>query len=164
MYYILDASCLIYLGKLKILDKLNNLDGKKFIPADVYKEVIEKGFKRGEPEADYIKELIEKKYFVLKEPEKIIKGDYQIDEADIKVISLALEIDAIAVIDDKKLRKIAELYNIKHHGTIYLIILLTSKKIITKNEAIDCIDKMIGLGFYLSVEKYKEIISIIEKL
>ena len=139
------------------------MEGKKYISESVYKEVVEKGLEREEPEVDYIRNLVEEKYFTILKPKELIEEIYPLTEADREVISLALKINATAIIDEEKARQIAELKNIEYHGTLYLIILLVSKKIITKKEALNCIDKMIKSGFYISAELYGETFKLIDK-
>ena len=158
MNFVLDSSCLIYLGKIKILEKLKMIEGNKYVPQEVYNEVIQKGLEREEPEVNYIRSLIEKKELIVKNPEKKLENPGKLSGADIDVISLAKEINAIPIIDDDEARVVAEFYDLDYHGSIYMIIILVNKKIITKKEALAYIDEMTSLGFYLSNKIYKEII------
>src|SRR3989344_8977378 len=158
MNFVLDSSCLIYLGKLKILEKLKVIEGNKYIPEEVFNEVIRKGFLRGESEVKYIEDLIGKKELIIKNPKERLENSGKLSLADIDVISLAKEIKATPIIDDEEASLLAEFYGVDCHGSIYLLILLANKKAISKKEALNCIDKMITLGFYLSNEIYKEVI------
>ena len=157
MNFVLDSSCLIYLGKLKILEKLRLIEGNKYIPQEVFNEVVQKGFKRGDPEVKYIEDLIERQELIIKNPKEGLKNTGKLSPADIDVISLAKEIKAIPIIDDEEARLFAEFHEIDYHGSIYLLIILVNKKELSKKEALDYIDEMILLGFYLSTEIYKEI-------
>ena len=162
MNCIIDSSSLIYFGKIKLLEKLIKLKGEKIIPKRVYDEVILKGIERDEPEVNYINELIKNKVFNVEEA-KIIREFELLSGADSEVIELAKEKNSMAIIDDSYAKSIADSLNIKCHGSVYLILKLIEQEVITKEEAINYIDKMIEFGFYLSVTKYKEIVNIIEK-
>lgn len=163
MRYVFDSSSLIYLGKLKLLEKVGKLNGKMFIPRNVYKEVVTKGFERGDPEALYLDKLIKNNVFVVKSAASSSFASIQfLSEADKEVLGLSKAIKSIAVIDETYAKRIAKIYGIKCHGTIYMLLKLMENKLMTKKEVIDCIDRMIRLGFYLSAENYREIIDIIE--
>lgn len=164
MSYVFDSSGLIYLGKLRILNKVAKLEGKKFIPKGVYKEVIARGFERKEPEARYINELIKRKFFLVKKPRTAIEAIPFLSKADREVLTLAKETKSLVIVDEAYASDIAETQGIENHGTIYLILKMVERKIITKKEAIKYIDRMISLGFYLSAEKYREILNVIEKM
>src|SRR3989344_4155320 len=164
MRYIFDSSALIYLGKIKLLSKVMLLEGNKFIPQSVYDEVISIGIQRMEPEVGYIKEIIDKKAILIKNPKVKIDGFQSLSLADKDVLALAKETSSIAIIDEIYARNVADSYGIEHHGTIYLILKLLQKRIIKKEEAVNSIDNMIKLGFYLSTVKYKEILDVIKKM
>lgn len=164
MSYVFDSSSLIYLGKLRILDKIAKLEGRKFIPGGVYKEVVTKGFERNEPEAKHIDDLIKRKFFAVRKPRTSTKNIPFLSKADREVLTLAKETKSLAIIDELYASNIAEAQGIESHGTVYLFLKLLKRKIITKREAVIYLDKMISLGFYLSAEKYREILNVIEKM
>ncbi len=157
MSFVLDSSCLIYLGKLKVLDKLKHIEGNKYIPEEVYNEVIKNGYSRGEPEVKYIENLIKTNELTIKNPKERLENYGKLSLADVDVISLAKEIKAVAIIDDNEASLLAEFNEVDYHGSIYLLILLMNKKVISKHDALKYIDEMISLGFYLSIEVYKEL-------
>lgn len=158
MNFVLDSSCLIYLGKLKLLEKLKLIEGNKYLPQKVFNEVVQKGLERGEPEVKYIEDMIEKQELIIKNPKVRLENTGRLSPSDIDVISLAKEIKAIPIIDDEEARLLAEFHEIDYHGSIYLLIILVNKKVLSKKDALNYIDDMISLGFYLSTETYKEII------
>ena len=165
MSLVFDSSSLIYLGKIRILEKIKRLEGKKFVPKGVYEEVVKKGFERNEPEAHYIDNLINKKIIAIKSASPLLFDNIPLlSEADKEVLALAKQTKSIAIIDEIYANGIAERFKIESHGTIYILLTLVKKGIIKKKEAIECIDKIISSGFYLSAEKYREIFSAIEKL
>jgi predicted nucleic acid-binding protein len=163
MNYVFDASSLIYLGKVGLLEKITRLRGERYIPEGVYKEVVEKGRIRGDLEAATIDSLISLKKFIVKK----IKTKYSIpllSKADKEVIGLAHAKQAVAIIDEKLSRAVAESKGVIVHGILYITLLLIKERKITKKEAIQKIDEMLQLGFYLSAQKYKEILDVIKKM
>jgi len=164
MSFVFDSSSLIYLGKLKLLKKIKLLRGKKFIPESVYKEVVIKGTERQEPEVTYIQELIEKNVFIVKKCDVPIENIMFLSETDMEVLSLSGETKSIAIIDEMFANELAELYDVKSHGSVYLILKLLEKKVITKKESIQYLDEMILLGFYLSANIYKNVLDVIKKM
>ena len=161
MNYVFDSSSLLYLGKLGLLGKVGNLDGKKFIPSNVYKEVVVKGFERGEPEAKYIDVLIKNKTFSISSA--IFNRVKFLSDADTEVIELSKAKKSVAIIDETFAKCVAKSEGLECHGTLYIIFMLMKRKLITKNEAINYIDNMVRLGFYLSAEDYKAAMKFIEK-
>ena len=150
MNYVFDSSSLIYLGKLKILEKLKLLEGKKYIPKSVYEEVVIKGFERGEPETKYIDKLIKDNYFIVENAEDNIGDFFFLSKADKEVIYLAKKLKLTAIIDEAYAKKIALSYGIETHGIMYLLLWLLDKKLITKEEIKKYLDKLISLGFLIS--------------
>jgi len=100
MNYVFDASCLIYFGKLKILDKINLIEGGKYISDGVYNEVVTKGLERKEGESVYIDKMIKNKIVLIKKPKSLIGEGFPLTIADREVISLAKESNSVAIIDE----------------------------------------------------------------
>lgn len=164
MNYVFYSSSLMYLGKTKILEKVKLISDKNFISKKVYEEVIVKGLERKDPEVSYVNTLIENKLFIIKEAKNILNNIGFLSEADKEVISLAKETKSIAIIDETYAKRIAIFQGIETHGSVYIIIKFLENKLLTKKEAKDHINRMIELGFYLSIKKYKDILATIEKL
>jgi predicted nucleic acid-binding protein len=164
MSYVLDASCLIYLGKLGVLEKIKELPSEKYVPPSVYHEVVVLGLERKEPEAVYLDELIQKKVLVIRKPSSLIEGSPPLTFADREALSLAKETRSILIMDELYARALALKSGIEIHGSLFLFLELIRKRAIAKREAMDLIDKMIALGFYLSAEKYKDILKIVEEM
>lgn len=164
MSYVFDSSSLIYFGKLKILEKLDIINGTKYIPNNVYREVIKRGFERGDAETNYVKESIEKNLFVIMDAKENIINNGLLSEADKEVLSLSKETKSMAIIDDQYAKQIANSSGIECHGSLYIIMKLVEARKISTIEAVNYIDKMVQLGFYLSVKKYKEVVEIIKNI
>ena len=164
MNYIFDSSSLIYLGKIELLEKIGRLPGNKFISEEVYREVVEKGVEKNEPEADYINNLIENKIFFVRKNTVTRFSENHLSVADASVLNLAIELNGIAIIDESYARNIAKSSGIERRGSIYVILKMVKNKLINKEEAVFCLNKIIDLGFYLSTTKYKEFLELLEKI
>jgi len=163
--YVFDSSSLIYLGKLKLLEKIDN-SIHKFIPEKVYKEVVEKGLERNELEAEYVNQLIEDKFFNIKSAKTndLAKDVLLLSAADKEVLSLAREIKSIAIIDEIYASEIADSMGIESHGSLYIILGLIKRGKIAKKDAVKYVNRIIESGFYLSAIKYKEILDLIKRM
>src|SRR3989338_9651552 len=153
---IFDASPLIHIGKVKLLELL--ISSKNYIPKAVYTEVVERGKPMGKEDALYIKTLIKKEVFTIlecKNKESLSLGSLSI--ADEEVIILSKQKQAHAVIDELIGRRLCKELNIKTIGSLGLILSLVYDKKITKKEAMKRIDMMIENGWFCSVELYKTI-------
>ncbi|MBS3083366.1 hypothetical protein J4423_01030 [Candidatus Pacearchaeota archaeon] len=162
--YVFDSSFLIYFGKVRLLDKIGLLPGIKIIPSEVYNELINIGKDREEQEVDYIINIVENKIFVVRDVENLIVSAPGLSNADAQVLSLAKKTQSIAIIDERYANSLAESYNIETHGLIYMLILLVKEKIISKKVAFGHLDEIIKEGFYLSNQKYKDVIDLISRI
>ncbi len=164
MNYIFDSSTLIYLGKVRLLEKIGMFPGDKFLPEEVYGEVVEKGLEKNESEAEYVSTLIEKKIFFVKKVALRYFKENHLSVADASVLNLTKELNGIAIIDESYARNIAKSSGIKSRGSLYIILIMVKNRLITKGEAISYLNSIIDLGFYLSNSKYNEFLSILEKM
>ncbi len=126
-----DTTALIVFAKSDTLFLLSNLFKKVYIPKAVYDELMIKDdvvkyriktFDKIEQRAVSNTDIIEKI--------KILK----IDKGEIEAISLALELDLMLVIDEKKGRKIALSQGLKIVGILGVLIENYRKKFITIDE------------------------------
>ncbi len=152
--FVLDSSPIIYLAKAGLLEKLQLL-GEFFLAKSVFLETVEK---YSDPEeAGYIRKYVEKS---IKSP----SADYfsvcqGLSKADSESISLAKELSCAVIMDEKKGREIASLNGIENHGTVYLLLQMLKKNLITKEEFKTSLLKMVSEGFYLSAKTYEEIMN-----
>ncbi len=165
---ILNSTPLIYLAKIGHVDLLRELNLEKFTSSLVQREVVERGKASGAPEAPLIEELFKSGAVRLKEPKKEsierlreVKG---LSEADMRVLALAREYDATAIIDDALGRKTAKTFRIAYAGTSYLLIAAFQQRLLSKQEVRVALDEMISVGWRCGVEDYQGIISQIDAL
>jgi len=143
------------------------LNGEKYIPPTVYKEVVVTGKNKGFEDAPIIENLIHRKVITTKKPKKdiltfITKGQKDIHKGEAEVLALAKELNATAIVDDPVARKTAHIYNIKK-GSYTIIIKMLLKGQINKEEAKETIDKLIASGWRCDIDFYKHVLKLIEK-
>jgi predicted nucleic acid-binding protein len=164
MNYVFDSSSLIYFGKIKLLEKIGMIPGNKFIPVEVYIEVVEKGLGRNEPEAVYIDAIIKKDIFTIKKVTAAYFHENHLSFADASVLNLARELKGMAIIDESYARNIAKSSGIERRGSLYIILKMVKNKLLNKKEAVLYLNAIIDLGFYLSTAKYNEFLNLLERI
>ncbi len=164
---IFDATPLIYLGKINVLEKITHFSEEKYTPESVYQEVVVEGKKSGNPEVFLIENLLDAGILKIKTPADDryiahLKENPRIHRGDAEVLALALELDGIALMDDEEARGMAEIEGIEHHGTIYLLLRMMKMGLLTKEETIDSLDEMLRMGWWCSTELYAGILRAIK--
>lgn len=165
---VFDATPLIYLGKVKLLDNLGHFPEDKYATESVFREVVDRGKERGEPEAFTIENIVEKGIIKIKNPHnksyiKHLLNNPKIHLGDADTLALSREIDGIALMDDEEARGMAEIEGIVHHGTIYLLLRMMKLKILTKKETLESLNNMIHHGWRCSTELYADILKTIKE-
>lgn len=169
MIFIFDSTTLIYFAKIKILNKVGNLNAAKIIPESVYNEVVLQGKQKGEEDALLVEKLINSGIFKVNKAQDKTFLSYllnipSLSEADAETLTLAKELNGIAILDETSSRNIAEIENIDYHGSVYLLFLLYRQKLIEKQEIKAYVDQMIRLGWRCSTEFYAAILEEINNL
>jgi predicted nucleic acid-binding protein len=164
---IFDATPLIYLGKIDFIKKIRQFPEYKYTTESVYNEVVVEGKKSGKPEVFLIENIIEIGIIKLKIPtneQYIIHllENPRIHKGDADVLALASELEGIALLDDEEARGMAEVEGIEHHGTVYLLLRMVKMGLLTTDEAIEGLNKMIHLGWRCSTELYVEILKVLK--
>ena len=137
-----NASCLIVLDNIGMLDVLKELYGKVFITEEVSKE-----FGKTVPDWIEVRKVSDNKYL------KLMKNFVDLGEAS--TIALAVETDDIVIIlDDLKARKLGQKLNLKITGTIGVLIKARKKNIITSTQEV--LNRLRNEGFRISDEIEKE--------
>ena len=155
MRLILDATPLIHLTKAEF--PLEKLGVELITTNDVLKEVLAEEF----PENVRIKSMLNSKKLSVKNPKSILEG-IGTHEGELSVISLAKETNSICIIDDRIGRAFAKSLKVKTIYSTALVVEASKKKIITKQEARNFIDKMIVNGWRCDVATYSVILAKIE--
>jgi predicted nucleic acid-binding protein len=160
---IFDATPLIYLGKINFIEKITHFPEEKYTPESVYNEVVVEGKKSGYPEVFLIEKIIAKGIINIKMPTNKqylshLKENTKIHNGDAQVLALASELYGIALLDDEEARGMAEIEEIEHHGTIYLLLRMKKMGLLTKEETINGLNEMLHYGWRCSTELYAEIL------
>lgn len=130
---------LAQINKLHVLD----LFGEIVISNEVLEEVI----KEGRIGSDSIKEIKNLKIIRLSDEAKDfsqkIRLKYEIDLGEATALALAIqEKIAVFITDDLDARETGKFFGLEVHGTIGIILRAFREKIISKEEAIDCIKEL----------------------
>lgn len=164
---VFNSTPLIYLTKAGLSEIIEKLKEKKLTSPLVKAEVVDKGKQKGVPDAIVLEKIFENKVFMLCKPKdkaflSRLSETKGLHLADAKVLALAKEHDALAVIDDEVARKTAKVYNIGHVGTPYILLRAIFEGLITKDDAKRAINDMVSAGWRCSVESYAKIMELIE--
>jgi predicted nucleic acid-binding protein len=164
---IFNATPLIYLGKINIIQKIAHFPEEKYTPGSVYEEVVVEGKNNGQPEVFLIENMINTGIIKIMAPAdnqylSHLKENPKIHTGDAEVLALAYELEGIALLDDEEARGMAEIKGTGHHGTIYLLLKMMKIGLVTKEETIDALNEMIHKGWRCSIELYADILKAIK--
>lgn len=165
---VLNASPLIYLGKKRKMSLLRLVFKKVLVPVEVEEEIMKL---YDSPEAVQLRDAVQEGWIEVKQPsenrkKQIAKLFGEIDEGEAAVIALALEgRGENVVIDDAEARVAAEYFELKAHGTLYIILEAYRRNIFkSKAEVINTVNNMLRKGFYISSEVYARFLFLLDKL
>ena len=161
--FVFDATPLIYLGKVNLLENVMLFPEDKYTTKSVYREVVDEGKNRGETEAFLIEKLVKSGAIKLRNPSdkryrSSLMENPKIHTWDADVLALASELNGIALMDDEKARGMAEIEGIEHHGTVYILLRMMKMELLSKEETLDSLNEMIRMGWRCSTELYAEIL------
>ena len=157
MNLVFDASPLIYLGKVRILEHIGSFSKKNIIPNSIYKEVVQQGKVLGFEDANYIEHLVEKRVFEVVKVASILaslEGSSIIHDGEKEVLSIAQQMSYTAVVDDKDARSVASIEDIDVVGSVFILFRLLKLGKLSKKEVKQHIDRMIKDGWRCSTELY----------
>ena len=124
-----DTSCLIALDRIGYLDILN----KSFSVIYVTPKIVEE-FGTSLPDWITVKDISNE--------EQLHKLENVLDAGEASAITLALEINAVLIIDERKGRLIAKSFNLKIIGTLKVLLIAKQKGVITSvKEVIDLLQQ-----------------------
>lgn len=166
MIWIFNSMPLIYLSKVSLSWMFEELEGEKLIPETVYFEVVVRDKEKGEIDAFIVDELVNRGIFKVVKVEVLswLKDVKELHKGEIEVLSLAKEMNGIAITDDSIAREIGEILGVRVHGTLYLIFLMLKRGKMNKRTAVDKVNEMIKRGFRLSAEVYSEFLKLIDSI
>ena len=162
MTLVADASSLILLAKSGVLKDFIQ-EKKIMIPQRVYEEIIA-GKEKFREDAFLIEKLVkENKIEVVKPNEKIkeqVRKLFGLSGGEQEAISLALEKRLSIITDDKKCLNAAKAIGIDFITSLDVIVALYKKRVINKEKALECVDRLEEYGWYANdiIKSYKEAI------
>lgn len=150
-----NTTILIFLSKLNKLDLLERLFKVVLVPEEVKKEAVDKGKERNYIDANQIEKAINDKWIKVESVkiEPLIEN-LNIDKGELEAISLAYQKKLRLLADQAHAREAAKLLKIEPRGTIYVLFLALSKKLINYDEYLDCLEQLIAHGFRMNEEVY----------
>ncbi|MBK5114167.1 MAG: DUF3368 domain-containing protein [Candidatus Heimdallarchaeota archaeon] len=169
MIAVINASPLIYLSKLGIIEILPQLFTRVITSSTVKQEVLQE---KKAPEYTILNELFESWLEVVSVEEKIIQklAELQIHRGEAEVIAIRRELlkkekTTVVIIDDLLAREIATSLGLTVIGTIGVLLKALKEKIITKKKSQTLLEQLITTTtFRLTARVYAQILKEIEGL
>ena len=174
MKLILNASPLIHIvragfGKVFVLLKEAGIE--LIVPREVVHEVVERG--KNYADSIFIRDLIEKGVIKVADVKNEIfeaflarksLNEKSLHKGEVEVLFLAKKLNGIAVIDEKPARAVGKILGIEVRGSVYLLMLLFKKGLMSKKEVVNAFKSMVKTGYRLSSRDFAIIIEKLEKL
>lgn len=147
-----NTSPIIFLAKINRLNLLKSLYGD----ISITKEVRDELFVNGKPDTEVISKAIQEGIISIKGPNKLLP--LGVGKGEDSAISLAVESKDSLIIDDSFATTVAKSLNIKTLRTTTVIFTALKKRLITRLEALNLINKIIEEGYYIAPKYYKDIL------
>ncbi|MDP2924833.1 MAG: hypothetical protein Q8N99_00515 [Nanoarchaeota archaeon] len=160
MTIVIDASSIILLAKIDLLEKLIERN-PLIIPEKVYIEVV-KGKEKGMLDAFILERLVNEKKIKIEKVEKIAYEEvwklFGLWAGEAEVLALALKNNIPIITDDKKCLNRAKAAGVSCITSLDVIIALLKNKHINKEQAKKSLEKLENYGWYKKniIKLYKE--------
>lgn len=159
-----NASPLILFARVKRVDLILELFNEILVEEEVKKEVIDRGLEEGYADAIYLNQLLEEGSIKV-ERVKDVKPFKGVHQGEAATIQLAVEHKAKTVLmDEEDARAIAKARGLTPRGTLYILKKAVEKKVISKKQATELLDKLISQGYRLSAKHYSKFLKTIENI
>jgi predicted nucleic acid-binding protein len=167
--WVFDSSPLIYLNKVELAWVLEELEGEKIIPPEVYEQVVTRGKARGDADAFITERLVELGVITVVPVESDFTARVrglraELHEGELDVLALAAEKNGTAILDESIAREVATVFKIKVHGTLFLLFPMVQRGKLTKDEVRDKVNLMIHKGFRLGHDEYLAFLQLLQQL
>lgn len=163
---IFNATPLIYLVKVGLAARLNLIPYRLVTTEAVYREVVEEGVRKGVSEVQELNRLFKAGVIGIEKADdttlRRLKGS-GIHGGEESVISLALKLQSMVVMDDQRARQIAKTLGVKVTGTPHIVLHMVKQKILTKDEAKKVVDMMVEEGWRCGPNHYSDILRLIDE-
>jgi len=160
MLAVSDASPLILLAKIGRLDLLKGLYSGILIPQQVEKEIIKRKDESSPITLEIKKGWIKVEKVELSPEVKEIGEELGLHKGEVYALSLALHTKTKDFLADDKLARIAaRIMGLKAVGCLGIITKAYKNKKILKHEALECVQKLVDSGLWVSPDVLSEIFS-----
>ncbi len=160
---VFDSSPLIHLVKLGKLHYVLETFDEPCITPSVYEEIITKGLAKGENDAILLEKKVKDgaiKCVKNKTNDESLRG--YLHDGERESILLAMESNAMVILDEKKARLIARQKKVPYHGTLGLLLMLFNENSIDKQHYIENLTKYADNG-WISIGLFEQFRSFGEK-
>lgn len=151
-----DSTVLIFLGKIRRLDRLREIYGRVLIPTAVYEEVVEQGKRVGAADASLVANAIDDGWIAVRDidPDDDIET-YDLEAGETEVLSLALTRgDDVVLVDEESVREVARLHDLRPRGTLSVLFSAVDAGDVTFEEFTELLETLLEAGFYLDEAVY----------
>ncbi len=160
-----NSTVLIYLGKLNRLSLLKAFFKKVAIPNAVFEEVVVQGKKGKHVDALLVEQAIEGGWIEVKGiAVKPGLEEFGIDRGEAEGISLSLDLKAPILLDQTHARIAAKAFGLRPRGTLFVLLKALKQKTISFDEFIECMERLIDVGFRMDQEVYLQAIKEARKI
>lgn len=159
---IFNATPILYLCKIGASSVFMEISEEKYTTPKVIEEVVDKGKSLGASDAFIAEQLIERSVIRVRRPrnadfiDQILRIS-DLHRAEAEVLALAKELNGVAIVDESAARQVARIYNVRAHGTAYVLLRLVYEGKLSMESAREVIDKMISTGWRLTAEEYAKL-------
>ena len=148
-----NSSPLICLSKVGRLALLKELYGEVHIPTAVRDEVLVDG----KEDCVAIKKALQEGWLKVVEPKTF--RDYGIGPGENQALQLAFEKKDTIVLDDARAIRIARIMGVRHIRTTSVILQAVTSRKLSRDEAVDVLNNMIGIGYYIAPKYYSRLLT-----
>lgn len=153
-----DSTVLIFLGKLRKLEYLQDAYATVLIPEEVYEEVVVQGKAVGAKDATLVETAVEDGWI---EVEATIPTDetsrYDLEAGETEVLSLALERDhEVVLADEESVREVARIHGLRPRGTLHFLFGALQDGHVDFDGFLEMLETLLDEGFYLDERVYVE--------
>jgi predicted nucleic acid-binding protein len=167
MKAVINASPLIFLGKLDMLHLLSVIYEGVYSTPEVFAEVLD-GIEAGYADAVLIKKFVDEgkiRELKIRAPLEKYEAQLGLHRGEISVLLAARELKiGHVIVDDKRAIKAAKYFGLKPISTPFILLEALKMKKITLSRFKNCLDKLIDFGYRISPKLYMRIIAQAEGL
>jgi predicted nucleic acid-binding protein len=165
-----DSTPLIYLAKLGHLALLRKLFLEVNVPDEVMTEVM-RGKQLGFDDAAIIEKAVQEGWIKAVKPNSLQRRELlrlrqtfsDISDADAAAIVLAKSLGVNLCLDDSRAIKVAEALDIKHIGTLGILLLAVKKEVLSREQVKELVLSLPERGFYVAHDLLAEFLKKLER-